>query len=151
MSDWTDLQLAHSLTPVKAPDSLWARVNAGNGTGATAERRRATGAFRWSVPCAVAAAVVLLASTTTMELRPPHGAFVSNDPVAVEQWLAHEAGVAAPVRQGDGGQVRGSRAVRGNVASVSQPETVPVSCAGTVTVASNTGRNEATCKNCHSL
>jgi len=156
MSDWMDLRLAHSLTPLKAPDALWSRVNAGIGAATAAERPRATGLFRWGVPCAVAAAVVLLASTTTMELRPPHAAFVSNDSVAVEHWLAHEAGVAVPIRPVRDGQVKGARMVRRGVATVDYEvnghlETVTVSCGGTVTVASNTGRNDATCKNCHSL
>ena len=29
MSDWLELELAHRLTPVKAPSGLWARVEAG--------------------------------------------------------------------------------------------------------------------------
>jgi hypothetical protein len=96
MSDWTDLQLAHSITPVKAPDELWSRVSAAGGTPALSEPPRWTAGFRRGVPCAAAAALLLLlVRATVVELRPPHGEFVTNGPVAVERWLAHEKSAAS--------------------------------------------------------
>lgn len=90
MSDWMDLQLSHSLTPVKAPDDLWNRVSAAGGAPAISEPRWTVG-FRRGVPCAAAAALLLLlVRATVVELRPPHDQFVANDPVAVGRWLAHE-------------------------------------------------------------
>jgi hypothetical protein len=92
MSDWTDLQLSHSLAPVQAPDALWDRIN-----GASPAQPRWREAIRRLGPCAAAAAViVLLARTSALELRPPHPDFVANDPVAVQRCLAHPAG--APVQ-----------------------------------------------------
>jgi len=88
-----DLQLSHSLTPVKAPDDLWNRVSAAGGAPAIAEPRWTVG-FRRLVPCAAATALLLLLVQATMvELRPPHEDFVANDPVAVGRWLAHEKSV----------------------------------------------------------
>ena len=91
MSDWMDLKLAHSLTPVKAPDALWNRVSAAGGAPALSEPPRWTAGFRRGVPCAAAAALLLLlVRATVVELRPPHDQFVANDPLAVEKCLAHE-------------------------------------------------------------
>jgi hypothetical protein len=89
MSDWTDLQLSHSLAPVQAPDALWERISGA----ATPVQPRWRDAVRRFAPCAAAAAVfVLLVGTSALELRPPHPDFVANDPVAVQRCLAHPAG-----------------------------------------------------------
>jgi hypothetical protein len=91
MSDWTDLQLAHSLAPIQAPEALWSRIN----SPAPVPQSRWREAFRMAAPCAAAAAfVLLLVRTSALELRPPHPDFVANEPIAVERWLAHEAGPA---------------------------------------------------------
>jgi hypothetical protein len=101
MSDWMDLQLAHSLTPVKAPDALWSRVSAAGGAPALSEPPRWTAGFRRGVPCAAAAALLLLlVRATVVELRPPHGEFVTNGPVTVERWLAHEKSASSVTGRG---------------------------------------------------
>jgi len=88
MSDWVDLQLAHSLTPVQAPDALWARIHA-PAAGARPHWRES---FRWLAPCTMAVAMLLLLiRTTALELRPPHPEFIANDPAGIQHRLAHEA------------------------------------------------------------
>ena len=162
MSEWIDLQLAHSLTPVNAPDELWARINA-----PVAQRKR-PGAIRWAVPVAIAACVmVLLARPMDLsrmaagELRGGRLEFVSNDPVAVERWLAHQGGMSVPLRPAAGVQVRGARMVKHSVAAVSyevdgNPATVliargsgvsPCKLPGYTVVVANA--NAAACRLCH--
>jgi hypothetical protein len=93
MSDWTDLQLSHSLAPVQAPDALWERIS---GAASPAQPRWREAICRLA-PCAAAAAVfALLVGTSALELRPPHPDFVANDPIAVQRCLAHPAG--APIQ-----------------------------------------------------
>jgi hypothetical protein len=156
MSDWIDLQLAHSLGPAKAPADLWDRIEA-----AQAPKRRA-GMARWGVAAAAAAACVvgLLAHSAQVSRTE----FATNDPAAIERWLAHEAGIVAPLRPAPGVCVRGVRLVRKGVAEVSYE----VDGAGaralisrgegssacripghTVTVAS--AKPEAACRLCHNL
>lgn len=166
MSDWMDLQLAHSLAPAKAPDALWARVNARIDMPAPAAASPWIGMFRWAAPCAVAVAVLLLlVRATAIELRPAHAEFVSNDPIAVERWLAHEAGVAVPLRPAPGVQVKSARVVRQGVVAVAYEvegrkesvtitrgtAVVPCKLPGYLVVAANGSRTDASCKLCHSL
>jgi hypothetical protein len=95
MSDWTDLQLSHSLAPVQAPDALWDRINGA----ASPARLGWREAIRRAAPLTVAAAVfALLVRTSALELRPPHPDFVANDPVAVQRCLAHSPGVPVQPR-----------------------------------------------------
>lgn len=163
MSDWIDLQLAHSLAPVKAPDQLWARIEAAS---AAAPARRAV-AIRWAFPVAVAAcALLLLARLAAVELRTPRAEFASNDAVAVEHWLAHEAGIPVPLRPSDGVHITGARMVKRGVAAVSYEVNgrkasvlvargegpSPCKIPGvTVVVAANATRSDAACRLCHSL
>src|SRR4051794_39585252 len=95
MSDWIDLQLAHSLGPVKAPDDLWARIQAGR------PRRTLHPAIRWGAVAALAASVTVLLA------RPVHKSRLelAAGP-AIRRSLAHEPvvrvadrGEAAPIRQ----------------------------------------------------
>ena len=162
MSDWIDLQLAHSLTPLKAPDALWDHICAP--LPKPAPRRHE--AFRWAAPCAVAAcALLLLIRSTSLELRPAHPQFVSNDPVAVQHWMAHEAGIPVPLRPAPGVRVKGARVIRQGVVAVvyevdGRTESVTISRGSgaspcklpghTVTLAANTA-SDAACKLCHSL
>ncbi len=161
MSDWMDLQLAHSLAPVPAPAALWERVDAALIPAAVARPRRFP-TLRWAVPCAAAAAVVLLlVRATAIELR-AHPTYASNDPVAVEHWLAHEAGIPVPLRPAPGVRITGARVERPGVATVGyvvdgRPETITISRAPgalparPVLVASTSSRFDASCKLCHSL
>jgi hypothetical protein len=90
MSDWIDLQLAHSLGPVKAPDQLWARIE---DAASVPVRRRSM--IRWALPAAIAACIMLLFS------RPAHNAgpeLAYTDPEAVGRWLGHESGVQVRLR-----------------------------------------------------
>ncbi len=122
MSEWTDLKLAHSLTRVKAPEALWDRIQAAQ-AGVVEARPR----YRWSMSFALAACVLLLllvVRASALELRGSRTEFVSNDPVAMSRWLAHQGGRAPAVRVKD--------------ASVR-----------TTLVAMNSG--DASCRACHSL
>jgi hypothetical protein len=166
MSEWIDLQLAHSLAPAKAPAALWGRIDAALCPAPVRPAPRGIGAFRWAVPCAVAAVVLLLlVRTTAIELR-GHAEFASNDPVAVEHWLAHEAGIPVPLRPAPGVRITGARVERPGVATVAymvdgRPETITISRgAGAapgalpgrgVLFAANAARSDASCKMCHSL
>src|SRR5438270_3937496 len=89
MSDWIDLQLAHSLTPVPAPDELWTRINA------PVVPQRRPFAIRYAVPTAIAACVMLLLARPVREDR----VFASSDPAAVARWTAHKPGASSPLRQ----------------------------------------------------
>jgi hypothetical protein len=87
MSDWIDLQLAHSLTRTKAPDELWSRIQ--SGALAPTQPRR----VRWAFPVAVAAcALLLLARLAAFELHTPTTGFSPVENVAVERWAAHQPG-----------------------------------------------------------
>src|SRR5436305_10235633 len=88
MSDWIDLQLAHSLTRVQAPDELWARMN-----GPVAPRRRHM-AIRWAVPVAIAACGMIVLARPVREDR----VFAASDPAAVSKRMAHEKRPASKAR-----------------------------------------------------
>ena len=152
MSDWIDLQLAHSLTRVQAPDELWARISA-----PVVQRRPV--AIRWAVPVAIAACVMVLLARPVREDR----VFTSSDPVAVTKWMAHEAGVAVPLRPSAGMRITGARVVRSGVARVSYEVEGK---AGSVVVARGAGASpckspgatvtvestdSAACRLCHAL
>ena len=91
MSDWIDLQLAHSLTRVQAPDDLWDRIMAPPPV-------RRPFAVRWAVPTGIAACVMAL---TAM----PHELYIERPDFSapvVERKLAHEARPAAsPIKSVD--------------------------------------------------
>jgi len=92
MSDWTDLRLAHSLTPVQAPDELWTRIQAPQSSSRSRPHRPV--AIRWAVPTAIAACVMVLLARPVREDR----AFASSDPAAVAKLVAHKPVVkTAPV------------------------------------------------------
>jgi hypothetical protein len=144
MSDWIDLQLAHSLTPAQAPDELWARISS------PVSPRRPV-AIRWAVPAAIAACVIVLLARPVRENR----FFASNDPVAVAKWMAHEAGVTVPLRPSAGMRITGARVIRTGVARVSYEVDGK---AGSVEIARGAGHHitvegtsSAACRLCHSL
>src|SRR5258706_13566299 len=88
MSDWIDLQLAHSLTRAPAPDELWARINPNcerQVNGPVAPRRRPI-AIRWAVPVAIAACGMIVLARRVREDR----VFAASDPAAVSKRMAHE-------------------------------------------------------------
>src|SRR5215467_6025901 len=82
MSDWIDLQLAHSLTPTRAPEELWARIQ-----GAQHQPRRRHSPIRWAVPAALAAGVMVVLA---QPVRQEHFELTPGRPAKVERWLAHE-------------------------------------------------------------
>jgi len=152
MSDWIDLQLAHSLTRVQAPDELWARINA------PVVRRRPI-AIRWALPAAIAACVMVLLARPVREDR----VFTSSDPAAVAKWMAHEAGVTVPLRPSPEVRIAGARIVRSGVVRVSYEVDGK---AGSVLIARGAGASpckisghtviaadasSAACRLCHSL
>jgi hypothetical protein len=145
MSDWVDLQLAHSLTRVQAPDELWARIQA------PVARQQRPVAIRWAVPVAIAACVVVLLARPVHEDR----VFASSDPAAVAKWMAHEAGVTVPLRPADGMRIKGARIVRSGVVRVSYEVDGK---AGSVMIERGTGHvvtaaatDSAACRLCHTL
>ena len=93
MSDWIDLQLAHSLGPVKAPDDLWARIQAGR------PRRTLHPAIRWGAVAALAASVTVLLARPVHESRLELAArpAIQRSHAAVVR--VADRGEAVPVRQ----------------------------------------------------
>ena len=90
MSDWIDLQLAHSLTPTRAPEELWARIR-----GAKPEPRRRRSPVRWAVPAALAAGVMVVLA---QPVRQEHFELTAGRPAKIERWLAHQPGESGPLR-----------------------------------------------------
>ena len=86
MSDWIDLQLAHSLGRAKAPDELWDRLQG------RAPRRRRPIAVRWAVPMAIAACVTVMLARPVQEGR---FELVANQRADIAHRLAHEAAAQA--------------------------------------------------------
>jgi hypothetical protein len=158
MSDWIDLQLAHSMGPVKAPDDLWARIDA-----ASALPRRSN-VSRWVIAAACAAGVMALFARPIYEARDVRPEFASSDPAAIQRWLAHEAGVEVRLRPAPGVCIKSARVVKKGVAAVSYeadgaPATAIIARGGgeslcripghTVSVAS--AKMDAACRLCHTL
>jgi hypothetical protein len=121
MSDWLDLQLAHELRPVPAPDELWGRVRAG-------QRRPVTRSRWWTLRLpALASATLLIAAgllwsakrsagleqlaarelnrSAQLELR-------SSDPSEIGAWLRREAGVDVEIPVSTRVRLTGARVIR---------------------------------------
>jgi hypothetical protein len=89
MSDWIDLQLAHSLTPSQAPDELWTRLQAASAP----QPRRHRSPIRWAVPAALAAGVMVVLA---QPVRQERFELVSAHPARIESWLAHQPRESGP-------------------------------------------------------
>lgn len=83
MSDWIDLQLAHSLTPKSAPEELWARIQ-----NASSAPRKRHSPIRWAVPAAIAAGVMVVLAQPVHQER---FELVAGNPAKVHGWLAHKS------------------------------------------------------------
>ena len=135
MSDWIDLQLAHSLTPVSAPDELWARIQA------PVARQRRPVAIRWAVPAAIAACVMVLLARPVREDR----TFASSDPAAVAKRMAHKAGVSVPAEM----RLKSAQILRSGDVRVSYEVDGK---SGSVLIERGAGHTDsAACRLCHSL
>jgi hypothetical protein len=127
MSDWLDLQLAHDLRPVTAPEGLWGRVQ-------SARRPMPKRKFAVSMPALVAATALVaalvvwsgrrgvgleelaaheLARAERLELR-------SSDAVEIGAWLRREAGVEVAIPASDRVRLEGARVIRRGGASVGE-------------------------------
>jgi len=163
MSDWIDLQLAHSLGPVKAPEDLWSRIESAHTRSGPVRRNTASTMTlgRWAVPVAIAACVMVLLARPTREKQ---FELTSSDPARLQRWLAHEAGIAVPLRPTEGVRIERARLVRKGVVEVSYQvdgasATAVIACGRgdsrcripghTITVAS--AKSDAACRLCHSL
>src|SRR5882724_11533594 len=91
MSDWIDLQLAHSLGRVKAPDELWARIQR------RPVRRASHAILRWGTVAAVAAGVTVLLARPVRESQVE---IATARPAVVQRSLAHEATVRVVKMEG---------------------------------------------------
>ncbi|HTP35570.1 MAG TPA: hypothetical protein VMJ75_25505 [Candidatus Acidoferrales bacterium] len=67
MSEWVDLQLAHQLTAVKAPDELWERVQG------RSRRRQGVPGLALATAAAVLAVVAMAYSSTRPREIPKFG------------------------------------------------------------------------------
>ena len=134
MSDWLDLELAHRLRPVSAPEELWERIE---NVRAGGSRRRTTGVrpfLRRALPAAAMATAALVAMALwladgrepVLDIRQlaaaPDGRLAagaapldlhSGDPGEIRRWLQHTAGVDVPLRPVAGIKLEGARMVRG--------------------------------------
>ncbi|MGO9258072.1 MAG: hypothetical protein ACLQU1_17425 [Bryobacteraceae bacterium] len=127
MPDWLELELAHRLTPVEAPEGLWERVESG---------RPARGVHRappravWTVwPVAAMAALALAAGALWLaDVREPvldirqlaasewwqsaplelH----TNDPGEIRRWLRQHTGLDVPLPAATAVRLEGARVVR---------------------------------------
>jgi len=121
MSDWLELQLAHELRPVEAPEGLWGRVQAG--------RRRPVTRNRWwtaRLPALASVALVITAGLlwsarpytgleqlAARELsRPARLDLRSSDPLEIAAWLRREAGVDMEIPPSMRVQLTGARVIR---------------------------------------
>ena len=114
-------ELTEALGPVRAPESLWYRVDAELAGGAGSHRRRFSSGFTpavWLVPALTAACLILI----LLNLRNPalavHQGFLRHpdrldlvqcQPTELHDWLAHNAGLAvkfAARPQAEAGSVR---------------------------------------------
>ena len=107
MSDWLELELAHDLAPVRAPEGLWERIE----MGAVPVRRRVMP--RWPL-AAVAAAAILWFVVRSVDAR----SIRSADAAQISAWARQRAGIALSLPASPTVQLRGARLVRANVVAV---------------------------------
>ena len=129
MSDWLELELAHRLAPVAAPDVLWDRIeNARNRPAAPArsfDRPRFALPSAWPVAAlaslALIACALFLADTRTpaldlRQLAAGHPAapvdLHSADPSEIRTWLQRRVGVDVPLHTAAGIRLVGAGVVR---------------------------------------
>jgi hypothetical protein len=131
MSDWLELELAHRLTPVEAPEGLWERVE--NGPPVRAVRRALPRAAWTAWPVAAMATVALaagalwLADVRAPALEPaldirqlaagesgqsaPLELYTS-DPAEIRRWLRQHTGLDVPLPLATAVRLDGARVVR---------------------------------------
>jgi len=110
VSDWLDLELAHRLTPVKAPEGLWERV--ARGLPARTHRSRPTAGWM-ACPVATFATIALVATTfwlpgagpARLELR-------SQNPTEIRRWVYDRTGVEVPLAPSANVRLEGARMLR---------------------------------------
>src|ERR1700728_396826 len=121
MSDWLDLELAHELRPVKAPEELWRRVQIGRPPRAAQNRSRPS-----RLPVLVAIAVLIAAgalwtgrrsvSLETLAARElgssAHLELRSSDAVEIGAWLRREAGLDVAIPVSARVRLTGARVIR---------------------------------------
>lgn len=136
MSEWLDLELAHRLAPVTAPEGLWERIESGRRTvrrkpGRARPARRSTVWRAWPVVAlasvALAAMALWLADTRPPvldirqlaaagshgRLRPAALDLQSGDPGEIRDFLRRQANVDVPLRAAAGIRLQGARVLRG--------------------------------------
>ena len=129
MSDWLDLELAHRLTPVAAPEGLWDRVETGL---RTAVPRKAFTTALWAWPVAAMAAMATLALAAgarwlanvmepRLDIRQLAGGtdwrsapleLKTQDPREIRRWLRQQAGLDVPLPASTAVRLEGARVIR---------------------------------------
>ncbi len=137
MSDWLELELAHRLPPVEAPEELWERVESGLAAGAAVRcapggsrrtpTRRSSLWMAW--PVAAMATVALAAGALWLaDLRDPaldlrqlaareSGQSAplelhTHDPREIRRWLRDHAGLDVPLPPASSVKLEGARMVQ---------------------------------------
>jgi hypothetical protein len=118
MSDWLELKLAEGLSPVRAPQELWERVNR-PGKRPSASHNASTGIWAWTTFASVVAATLAvtfaipspslsqLAAAELANSRPAD--FKSADPREIEQWLRAHASIDVVIPAATRVQLTGAR------------------------------------------
>lgn len=128
MSEWLELELAHRLAPVAAPEGLWARIEGGKQPLPAVASLKGRRALRWPIAAiltiGVAAATLWLAArgqepalnleqlameqlhaSSPLDLR-------SSDPAAIGAWMRQHAGVAVSLPARSPVRLAGVRMIR---------------------------------------
>jgi hypothetical protein len=126
MSDWLDLELAHRLTPMEAPEGLWERVE--NGLRPPVRRSAFTNRL-WAWQMAAMATVVLaMGALWIANLKEPaldirqlaasgqwrstDLGLRSQDPGEIRRWLRRQAGLDVPLPASTAVRLDGARVLR---------------------------------------
>ncbi len=126
MSDWLELELAHRLAPVRAPEALWARVQRSRAVEPARSillPRRALVALGAVAVAAIVAVALAVPSPGMSEMAAAELAanrpadFRSSDPHAIAHWLRANAGVNVSIPESAKVELTGAR-VKGNMGEV---------------------------------
>jgi len=129
MSDWLELELGRSLSPVKAPQGLWERVERGRRTPAPRRTRNwwamlpVAAATALALALSVGAGAVWLATLrgAPLDLRqlaaeegrsPARLELYSQDPRQIRLWLRDHAGLDVPLAWAPAVRLEGARTLR---------------------------------------
>jgi hypothetical protein len=129
MSEWLELELSERLTPVRAPEALWERVNR-PALPVAARRTSRAGAWAWIFATAAIASTLAitfaipspslseLAAAELAKSRPAD--FQSSDPKEIAKWLRANAAVDLAIPPGTTVQFTGARTIERDGARIGE-------------------------------